>query len=362
MIDLGDLAVLPRLVNAHTHLEFSDCETVIGSPGNSLAEWTRQVISARGSSNTHERDRAIAMGVAESVSSGVGLIGDIATTPSSYPARSDVRIVSFAEVLGLSPERADERFQMAAAHAEQCQLHPSNQFGVSPHAPYSTPDQLVARCIDLAKQNQSTLAMHVAESPDERQLLQYGTGPFEESLRGAGLWRDGLFPSKSLAPLVDLIDRLADAPRALLIHGNDLREPEIDAIARHRNLSVVYCPRTHHFFGYETHPVAKLLAAGIRVALGTDSKASNPDLSIWNEVRFLLRHRQDISPQQILRMALIDGASALVGESSLAGQICDNSPGIEAWISVETRAGSQDRLWSDFAEREIVRTESIQRA
>ncbi len=108
-----------------------------------------------------------------------------------------------------------------------------------------------------------------------------------------------------------LIKLLAAAPSALLVHSNYLRDNEIELIAKHPSMSVVYCPRTHHFFGHPPHPVEKLLRAGVRVALGTDSLASNPDLSIWEEVRWLLHHRQDLNPFDVLKMATLAGAEAL---------------------------------------------------
>lgn len=364
VIDWGDVAVLPRLVNAHTHLEFSDCDQPIGQSGIALAEWIGQVIGARGTRTEEQRRAAIAAGIAESVRCGVGLIGDIATTPSTYPSQPDAAIVSFAEVLGLSPSRSAERWTAAEEHAKSLAQSPSVAFGISPHAPYSTPVERIDRCVEWAQRNALALAMHVAESPDERELMEQGSGRFAESLQSAGLWQDGLFPWRHPAPIMDLIDRLAAAPRALLVHGNDLREDEIAKIARHDQLSVVYCPRTHHFFGYPKHPVGKLIDAGIRVALGTDSRASNPDLSLWKELQFLLNHRADLDPDTVLRMATTAGAEALLGAGSEFGKIVPgtrwigtggiNAGGIESLVTCGTTATSVDQLWRDFAEQDLL--------
>lgn len=366
-IDLGDVALLPRLVNAHTHLEFSDCDQVIGEPGIPLADWIGQVIRQRGMQSNNHRKICIEKGIAESFDSGVGFIGDIATTPSVYPDHPLARILSFAEVLGLSPERSAERLGAAETHRESLQRRDARhghrvQFGVSPHAPYSTPPTLIRQCVEFANQFGTTLAMHVAESPEERTLLESGTGRFADSLRAAGLWQDGLFPWSGTAPLLDLIDCLAAAPRALLVHGNDLRGDEIERIARYRQLGIVYCPRTHHFFGYPEHPIQALLDAGIPVALGTDSRASNPDLNLWKEVQFLLNRRSDLDPYSVLNMATKSAADALLGEGSGIGIISGGVGGIADLVAVKTNANRLDQVWRDFAEGELLCSGTFGRA
>jgi cytosine/adenosine deaminase-related metal-dependent hydrolase len=190
--------------------------------------------------------------------------------------------------------------------------------------------------------------MHVAESKDERELLCNGRGPLAETLKTLGVWQDSFFPWGD-DPFVDLIDRLATAPAGLLIHGNDLNEREIDRMASHSNLSLVFCPRTHHFFRFDPHPVARFLARGVRVALGTDSRASNPDLNLWREVQFLLRHREDLDPDTVIRMATVHGAEAL-GRLRL-GAI---EPGrLAALGCVRTTASTEGQVYRDFRDQDF---------
>ncbi|MCG8652920.1 MAG: amidohydrolase family protein, partial [Pirellulales bacterium] len=238
--------------------------------------------------------------------------------------------------------------QAAAAHL-QSNRQSNRQSGISPHAPYSTTPALIDRCLELAGRYQRTVAMHVAESPAERELLTGGTGPFAQSLRQLGVWREGLFPWGE-APFETLIDVLAKAPRALIVHGNDLHKNEIDRIRRHPNLSVVYCPRTHHFFKYEPHPVDRMLAAGLRVALGTDSRASNPDLNLWREVQFLLRHRGDLDPESVIKMATLAGSEAM-GQTKL-GRL---EVGCRAVFGcVPTKCSSLEGVFADFLTQDYV--------
>ena len=304
--DLGDVVLLPGLVNAHTHLEFSDLQKPIGDPGLPLHRWIGQVVNARSTTSSEAKRNAIHKGTLELIATGTRLAGEITTPPCSYPRLSEeLELITFAEVLGIDRNRSTDRYEAAMAHIEV-----SLDGGFSPHAPYSTTPQTIAECIDSARRLNKPVAMHVAESPDERELLVDGAGPFADALREIRVWREGVFPWPA-DPFTWLIDKLGQAPRALLVHGNYLNLQEIQLVAQHPNISVVYCPRTHQFFQHESHPVARMLAVGIRVALGTDSRASNPDLDLWNEVKFLLNHRPDIAPEQVLRMATMYGADAM---------------------------------------------------
>ena len=304
--DLGDSALLPQLVNAHTHLEFADIQNPIGA-GLPLAQWIGAVVNARNSSGPRDPNQAIRAGIDESTKAGVSLLGDIATPPCLYPNDpGSPTIVSFAEVLGLTERRSEERFTQATKHFGQVDCP-----AISPHAPYSTPWPLVQRCVDASKIRNIPLAMHVAESADERDLLFRAEGAFAAALEAFGVKPRDIFPWTHAGDYRPLIDLLAGAPRSLLIHGNDLSRAECEHLQRYKHLAVVYCPRTHAFFGYQPHPVADLLSLGVRVALGTDSRASNPDLNLWREIQFLVTQRQDLDPHDVLRMGTVNGADAL---------------------------------------------------
>ncbi len=345
--DLGDVALLPGLVNAHTHLEFSDCDAPIGEPGVALYHWVGQVIAARQSTTSEAKATAIAKGLQESFDAGVSLVGEIATLPSEYPSRSNFpqrsqspELITFAETIGLSQQRGDERFGLTEQH-----VHTQASGGISPHAPYSTSRPLIERCVQLACQTERPLAMHVAESPAERELLCGGSGPFAETLKQLGVWDASLFPWDG-QPFEWLIDLLAKAPHGLLVHGNDLQTSEIEKIANHPSLSVVYCPRTHHFFGYEPHPVHEMLDRGIRVALGTDSRASNPDLNLWREIQF-----PDIDPQTVLGMGTIQGADAMGRFQH--GRLQRGA--FAQFNLVPTSANTLQEVYRDFAEQPLKR-------
>ena len=243
--------------------------------------------------------------------------------------------VPLSEVVGLADPRCASGLKRSEAW-----ITSDASAGVSPHAAYSTSIEAIRRCVIMAKQTRRVLAMHVAECPDERTLLSNGDGPFAETLRDLGIAPEEHFPlpadwRNDYRPLLSC---LSEAPRALIVHGNDLTDGEIAHLAELQRCSVVYCPRTHHYFGHSEHPVDRLWRAGVRVALGTDSRASNPDLNLWAEVSFTLQNRQDIQPETVLRMATADGADAM-GLERIGSLTPGHRPGLVKWPSRSVESG-----------------------
>ncbi len=312
--DLGNVAIMPGLVNAHTHLEFSDLAKPLGEPGSPLPEWIGTVIQHR---RSHERSReeiseVISQGLAEAKQTGTTLIGEIATADVDLQCwtKNQPRGVAFREAIGLSADRSEDCLANAKGHLHTLSNAPAELFaGLSPHAPYTVHPDLVSSLVQLSSDYQVPLAMHLAESREELQLLRDGTGPFRELLEQVNAWDEGAIPLGT-CPL-DYLKRLAMGCRVLVIHGNYLDEEEIDFIAANASqMSVIYCPRTHAFFQHEPYPLQAMLNAGVLVGLGTDSRASNPDLSLLAEMRHVAG-QFEISAADILRMGTINGAIAL---------------------------------------------------
>lgn len=304
--DLGDVVLLPGLVNAHTHLEFSGLAKPLGAPGMSLPAWIRTVIADRGRGD-RDAAAAIAAGLHESAAAGVTTIGEIATSPTAlYDVEQAPRSLLFQEAIGFSAGRVDS----VAAEMERRVEAAGGAAGISPHAPYTVHPELLTRLVDLAISQQLPIAMHLAESREELQLLREGAGPFQELLAERSMW-DGAAIPRGSRPL-DYLRQLARAPRSLAIHGNYFDAEELAFVAAHRErMSLVYCPRTHAYFGHEFYPLEAMLAAGVRLTLGTDSRASNPDLNLLREVQFAATRFPGVDPAVLLRMATLDAAEAL---------------------------------------------------
>lgn len=314
VVDLGDVALLPGLINAHTHLEFSDLEAPLGRPGTEFTDWVRLLIEARRRPGPDAATAAgnVARGIAECLHHGVAAVGEIAQpqwSPEPFET-SQLDATAYFEAIGLAADRFDARLADARRHL-QAPTSSSVRRGLSPHAPYSVHPDLFDQLVSLAEQARAPVQMHLAESQEELELLAGGGGPFRDLLEELGLWQAAAFQSPR-RPL-DYLRRLATGGvRALAIHCNYLDDEEIAFLAAHAaRLTVVYCPRTHAFFGHPRHPLPRLLATGASVAVGTDSRASNPDLSMLEELRFVARHFPEIAPQTVLESGTIRAAQAL---------------------------------------------------
>jgi cytosine/adenosine deaminase-related metal-dependent hydrolase len=331
-IDLGDAVILPGLVNAHTHLEFSACPRPFDTAGG-LPDWIRRVVGWRRERDATEdpaaeKSAAIHAGLRESAASGVTTVGEIATGQASPitvgPAAALPRLRVFREVLGLSAAMIDAAARGLVRDLDRLSAA-GFAAGISPHAPYSVAAPLAARLAREINRRRLPVAMHLAESLEEAELLATGGGPLGRVLEDLGAWRADAPPR--LVSVADWITRLARAPRGIVVHGTHL-PADADALARlarHRDrLCVAVCPRTTRALSGGLPPVAAFRAAGVRVALGTDGRGSNPDLSILAECRTLVDAGL-ASPAEAIAMATVHGAWALALER-VAGRLAPGRP------------------------------------
>ena len=312
--DLGDVAILPGFVNTHTHLDLSGLRGRC-PPSGEFTAWLRQVIAHRRGASPQQIESDIRAGLAESLRHGTTLLGDISAGGASWPILADapIRSVVFYELLGLTKKRADQSLEAARTWLE---AHPAGNRcrpGLSPHAAYSVRADLFARAALATQSVKCPLAVHLAESREELELLKYHSGPFVPFLQDLGVWdADGLAagPASLMRICYQYVTPRPHAPQGnalLFVHGNYLKPSA--CIPSHS--TIIYCPRTHIAFGHAPHPFRSFLQRGIRIALGTDSLASNPDLSILAEMRHLHRQCPDLPGDVLLRMATLSGAEAL---------------------------------------------------
>jgi cytosine/adenosine deaminase-related metal-dependent hydrolase len=299
-LDLGGAAVLPGLVNTHTHLDLSALRG-LARPTRNFTVWLRQVIDHRRGCSPEQVRGDIRVGLEECVRTGTTLLGDISGDGSSWEALANgpIRAVVFRELLGLTQKRAVQAWADADAWLAGHAATPTCRPGLSPHAPYSARWWLFSSTATAGV----PAAVHLAESAEESDLLRARRGPFVDFLRDLGVWSpDGL--ASNVDQVLDLCNGTSPA---LLVHCNYLT-PDLDVPP---TATVVYCPRTHAAFGHPPHPFRDFLDRGVRVALGTDSLASNPDLDLLAEARFLHRLYPDFPGEKLLRMATLSGAEAL---------------------------------------------------
>jgi cytosine/adenosine deaminase-related metal-dependent hydrolase len=304
-VDLGNAAVLPGLVNAHTHLDLTGLRGKC-PPAPDFTQWLRGVIAHRRSQTPEQIAANIQTGIDESLAAGTTLVGDIAAGGASWEGlvKAQMRSIVFYEVLGVMWERV---IGVGKAMAEWLETHPDNQdcrSGLSPHAPYSTHQALFDGAAKLVGSRGTFMATHLAETTAELEFLENRSGPFVDFLNELGAWNLQAW-DKTPTAYIRLCRR--HTRRLLLAHCNYL---STDALIPPQ-ATIVYCPRTHAAFGHPPHPFRLFLQRGARVALGTDSLASNPDLDLLAEMRFVHRRHPDLLGEVLLRMGTLSGAEAL---------------------------------------------------
>ena len=319
---IADVAIMPSFVNVHTHLEFSRLPAPL-APSTPFSDWIRSVIQYRSAGPDGEQfmTDGIRSGLHESRNAGVRLIGEISTTEHGVStlqqAIEEARIsgVSFRELIGFSADHVSGQLNAAGKHLETTPaiytIADEHQLvrGLSPHAPYSVHPELFEGLVDIARRTTVPVAMHLAETVDEVELLLNQTGRFVDFLQSLNLW-DPQILAPGTAPL-RYLEKLAQLERALAVHGNYFGPAEIEFLSRHPHVAVVYCPRTHAYFGHTPHPWQQLQSAGAVVLLGTDSRASNPDLSVWKELQFVASRKNVAPVWELLPMITTSAAAAL---------------------------------------------------
>ncbi len=304
--DLGNVAVLPGLVNAHTHLDLSGMKGLM-QPVENFVQWLRGVVQYRRRLSPEKTGNDIRMGIAESLRYGVTLIGDISSKGLSYEylANSPVHSVVFYELIGLPSDRAELAKREAEDWLDRYGATAACRLGLSPHAPYSVRSSLFEAAFELARKHQIPLATHLGETLEELELLEQQKGPFVDFLTDLGVWDpEGLIHGPN-----EVLHQGNLPARFLIVHGNYLMAHSVGV--ENGKGTIVYCPRTHAAFGHAPHPFLEILSSGGPVALGTHSLASNPDLNILSEARFIRRFYPDFPGDQLLRMITLSGSEAL---------------------------------------------------
>lgn len=317
VLDLGDSILLPGLVNAHTHLELSLRQSG-ASPNGSFTDWIRKVARGREADDPAEATRA---GIAQCLKFGVTCVGDIAQPAKAVREvirASPLRCVSYGEALGLGGLRW--KFDSLLESAIDTTLQSDRlRIGLSPHAPYTVDLPGYRQCLKIAADRRIPLTTHLAETPDESKFLKEQRGVFRSLWESFGTWSDGVETFRGspieMAQAVGLLEHPTS-----LAHVNYCSDAELDILSRGK-ASVVYCPRTHRYFGHPPHRWREMLERGINVAVGTDSLASSPDLNLVQELRLLRQIVPDLPALKLWEMATIRAARAIRMEGEIGSLV-----------------------------------------
>jgi len=346
---LADYAILPGLINSHCHLEFSDLAEPI-SAEDSFASWIQSVIRHRATAVPSPSERmslrraAIDRGITESYQCGVRWIVDMTTSPwqaewvetsvlaITKSARSSAKhtwspdipisVQPCMELVDVNETRLEQTRSFADSHFEsqaqqQARLSPLGRFGLAPHSPYTASIELTRWSQRKSFEQRRLVAMHLAESLDEMQWIEKQDGPFEGLMRpflNARYW-------SGLGSVTEHLDCLSRSWRSLVVHGNYLTDSELAYLGlAFEKMAIVHCPRTHTHFGHghsmghsmnARYPMHERMQMGVRHFLGTDSRASNPNLNLWSEAQSVRATQSEVSSWDILRMITTDPAEFL---------------------------------------------------
>ncbi len=314
--ELGESILMPGLVNTHTHLELTVMRGFLEDLD--FSDWIDKLRQSR----NEVLDDSVLLdsakfGIIEGLEAGITTYADTCSSGVVMQAMRElgVRGIMYQETFGPDPSACDAAIRDLEKRLDSLTSEQTDivQLGVSPHAPYTVSDALYAATARLARGRNLPLAMHIAESAAEEDIVVRGDGPFGDRWRRRGIET----PKRARSPiaLLEKLDLLQAG--SLLIHCVRVDDADIAAIAR-RGCSVAHCPASNAKFGHGVAPLLPLLAAGIAVGIGSDSVASNNRMDILDEARLaVLVHRgatrkhDAFGAHQALALATIGGARAL---------------------------------------------------
>ena len=323
--DLGEVILLPGLINAHCHLDYT-CMAGLFPPQKSFCDWIKLITTEKAHWIYSDYAESWMAGAKMLLRTGTTTVGDVEAVPELLPEVWDataLRVISFLEMTGVKSRRKPDLILREAVDKIASLAHKRSRAALSPHAPYSTPPALLRRAATAARRRRLPVTTHVAESATEFEMFtQAGGEMFEWLQRNQRDMRDCGHHS----PVQHLARQHALGPHLLAIHVNYLAEGDVQLLSRSRT-SVVHCPRSHDYFGHAAFPYPALSRAGINVCLGTDSLATvrkHPkrelELNLFHELRRFAAAHPGVAPDEILRLVTVNGAQAL-GLRGRAGEI-----------------------------------------
>ncbi len=303
--DHGSAAIMPALVNAHTHLELYAFKGSITFPRNGFADWVAAFFPMRAEIGPEAAEEAALRGHKEMHDTGTALYGDITNgalacspAPSSYPER-----VTFLELLGFN------RGSVGAAMPAGIDMNNGGRYSTVAHSAYSVSAAVIAGAKEISRLRALPFSIHTAEHIEEMEFLQSGTGFCRELLEKLGRWDPKWTPPRT-SP-VRYLDSLGVLDHlTILVHAVHLDDFDREIAARGK-CSICFCPRSNRNMSVGRPDIEKALSCGIPACIGTDSPASNTDLDLFAEAGFVLDQYPGIRPDALVPMITAAPAKAL---------------------------------------------------
>ncbi|MEJ5961379.1 amidohydrolase family protein [Pedobacter immunditicola] len=318
-------ALIPGLVNTHCHLELSHLFQKI-PPHTGLQSFVQQVMKYRGTGDDVVLE-AMKQADEEMYRNGIVAVGDISNLPVSKATKLESRLFyhTFVETLGFDPEKAaavmERALQMKAAFSPL-------KASIIPHAPYSISKELFAEIRDYTASHENLISMHNQETVDENLFFEQKQGAFLKLYAFLGL-DISFFEATGKSSLQSVLPALPSG-KVLLVHNTLTNEADIRfANARHKHLFWCLCPNANLYIEQRLPQVQLFRDAGLKITLGTDSLASNHQLSILAEMK-TLQEQQGLPFEELLSWGTLNGAEFL----GLEGQLGSFEPGKKPGINL----------------------------
>jgi aminodeoxyfutalosine deaminase len=334
VIDLGEQALLPGLINAHCHLDYTCLRGKIPSQ-KSFSDWIRAINTEKAQLSPHDYIASINEGFAEAKRFGTTTIANLTAFPELVGRiHASIRTWWFVELIDVrAPEGANELVDSAMEALDQTENR-----GLAPHALFTASENIYCRCNQISQRKNILLTTHLAESREEMQMFRDAAGPLYEFLSGIGRPMNDCGSKTPMELFVGAIGGRA-LQHWIVVHLNELKEGDFKLLEKSAlKFHIVHCPCSRDYFCHSQFPLERLRALGFNICLGTDSLASSDSLSLFDEMRAFQKRFPSVPPEETLRMVTVNPARALRQENEL-GEI---RPGYKADLIAVPYSGSAD--------------------
>lgn len=323
--DLGDTAILPGFVNCHSHLEISSMRGALDGSEHDFSAWLLRLTELRKDLSPDDILASAMLGTEEAIRAGVTCFGDIGRFGEAGMQailQSGLRGIIFQETSFSADDRtADNDLALLLAKLGELRKHESDlvKVGISPHSPYTVGPKLLRTLAKYAVTENFSLSIHAAESVDECELLEKGTGFFTDVYKRY----DVQWASPHCSPISYLYELGVLEIGPLLAHCVHVDADDLRRI-KSTGSAIAHCPKSNAKFGHGYAPFESIIDEGIIVGLGSDSVASNNTCDMLEEARFAVLSarnrpgtRRFVTADEVLRAATLGGATALGLESQI---------------------------------------------
>jgi aminodeoxyfutalosine deaminase len=321
VIDLGDAVLLPGLINAHCHLDYTGCKGLIDPPA-SFAQWIQAINALKRQISIEDYVVAVRKGFQILQDTGTTTVANIESFPEvlTHLDTPPIRTWWFLELIDVRHRIYDEAGLLGALNFFENMPTWLGGFGLSPHSPYTASIELYRLAKRCCEQFGMPFTTHISESVQEQEMFRHAHGELFDLMASLGRDMSDCGHGSSLSHLLEHGVLTRDC---LAVHMNYLQDYDLDAMAG-SGVHVVHCPKCPTYFGHAAFRLKEIVARGVNVCLGTDSLASNNSLDLRSEMREVLHTNPSVTPRQALEMVTLNPARAL-NQEGLLGEITPNA-------------------------------------